>query len=149
MHVDRNFGMISHLLPRMSPMSSAPSPRIFVVDDEEVISVTLAAILRRSGFEVTAFTNPLESLAAAFPAQPDLLVSDLMMPGLSGIELAIQMQQVCPKCQILLISGIVGTAHPMVDEMRGHPFELLAKPLEPVVLIHEIRRKLARCTAAA
>jgi DNA-binding NtrC family response regulator len=128
---------------------TAPSPRIFLVDDEEMISLTAAAILRRSGFEVTAFTNPLESLAAAFFGQPDLLVSDLTMPELSGIELAVQLQQVCPMCRILLISGVVGTAHPMLEEMHGHRFDLLAKPLEPVLLIHEVRRKLARCTAAA
>lgn len=87
-----------HGLPNMS---TAPSPRIFIVEDEEVISATLAAILRRSGFEVAAFTDPLECLAAAFHGQPELLVSDVMMPGLSGIELAVQIQQVCPDCRIL------------------------------------------------
>jgi len=71
--------------------------------------------------------------AAAFHGQPELLVSDVMMQGLSGIELAVQIQQVCPDCQILLISGAVGTAHPMVEEMGDHPFQLLAKPLEPIL----------------
>jgi FixJ family two-component response regulator len=51
-------------------MFATPIPWIFVVDDEEVISVKLAAILRRSGFRVMAFTNPLESLTAAFSGQP-------------------------------------------------------------------------------
>jgi DNA-binding NtrC family response regulator len=148
-HVDWDFGIISCLLSRLTPMSTAPSPRIFVVDDEEAISATLAAILRRSGFEVTAFTDPRECLAAAFHGQPELLVSDVIMQGLSGIELAVQMQQVCPDCQILLISGVVGTAHPVVEKMGDHPFQLLAKPLEPVLLIHEVRRKLARRTAVA
>ena len=128
-------------------MPTAPSPRIFIVDDEEVISATLGAILRRSGFEVTAFTNPLECLAAAFQGQPELLVSDVMMPGISGIELAIQVQQACPNCQIVLISGVGGTVHPMVKEMGGHPYQLLAKPLEPVLLIHEIRRRLSQRNA--
>src|SRR5438045_5653208 len=115
----RGLGFWYHQLSPFTalPISTAPSPRIFVVDDEQAISATLAAILRRSGFEVTAFTNPLECLAAAFHGQPELLASDLMMQGLSGIELAVQMQQVCPDCQILLISGVVGTAHPMVEEM--------------------------------
>ena len=51
--------------------------------------------------------------------------------------------------QILPISGVAGTAHPMVEEMGDHPFQLLPKPLEPVLLIHEVRRKLARRTAVA
>jgi DNA-binding NtrC family response regulator len=72
-----------------------------------------------------------------------------MMPGLSGMELAVQIQQVCPMCQVLLISGVVGTTHPMPEEVHGHRFDLLAKPLEPVLLIHEVRSKLARCTSAA
>jgi len=128
---------------------TATSPRIFVVDDEKMISLTAAAILRRSGFDATAFTNPLESLAAAFSGQPDLLISDVMMPELSGIELAVQIRQVCPNCQILLISGIVGTAHPVLEEAGDHSFDLLIKPVEPVLLIHEIRRRILRSTAAA
>src|SRR5947207_839388 len=97
--VDPFVGIISHLLPGF-PVPTATSPRIFVVDDEKMISLTAAAILRRSGFDATAFTNPLESLAAAFSGQPDLLISDVMMPELSGIELAVQIRQVCPNCQI-------------------------------------------------
>jgi DNA-binding NtrC family response regulator len=128
---------------------TASSPRIFVVDDEEMISLTAAAILRRSGFDATAFTNPLESLAAAFSEQPDMLISDVMMPGLSGIELAVQIRQVCPNCQILLISGIVGTGHPVLDEAGDYAFDLLMKPVQPVLLIHEVRRKLLRSTVAA
>jgi CheY-like chemotaxis protein len=130
-------------------MSNAPNSRIFVVDDEAVIAMTVAAILRRCGFNVTEFTNPLECLAAAFTGQPDLLISDVMMPELSGIELAVQIQQVCPDCAVLLVSGVVGTAHPMLDgEGNGHHFDCLAKPLEPVLLIHEVRRRITRSAVA-
>jgi DNA-binding response OmpR family regulator len=61
---------------------------IFVVDDEKVISDTLAVILRLNGFAATSFTNPLEALNYASSGSPDLLVSDVVMPELSGIDLA-------------------------------------------------------------
>jgi DNA-binding response OmpR family regulator len=124
------------------PVSMALNPRIFVVDDEEAISMTMAAILKRSGFRVTWFTNPLESLAASFSERPDLLICDLMMPELSGIELAVQTQQVCPECRILLVSSVACSAHSMLSGAGVHPFDCLAKPVEPVLLIHEVRRRL-------
>lgn len=62
---------------------------IFVVDDEAVIASTLAAILRLHGYSATAFTSPLEALAAAQLDAPDFLVSDVAMPVLSGVDLAI------------------------------------------------------------
>lgn len=127
-------------------MSAVPSPRIFLVDDEDVISKTAAAILRRSGFDVTSFMNPLESLAAASSEQPQLLISDIVMPELSGFDLAVQMQQVCPDCRILLVSGIAGTKNAILaGEALDYHFDILAKPLEPVLLIHAVRRKLSGC----
>jgi CheY-like chemotaxis protein len=56
------------------------NPTVFVVDDENVIASTLATILKQSGFEATAFTNPLEALDATRLKTPDLLISDVMMP---------------------------------------------------------------------
>jgi len=74
---------------------------IFVVDDESVIATTLAIILQQTGFSATSFTNPLEALEAAGTEGPDLLLSDVMMPELSGVELAIRIKEKCPKCRIL------------------------------------------------
>jgi CheY-like chemotaxis protein len=130
-------------------VQTTPNRHIFVVDDQEIISLTAAAILRRAGFEVTAFTDPLECLAAAFSGQPDLLVSDVLMPGLSGIDLAVQVQQVCPNCRILLVSGIVDTNDPMLAEAQKHHFDLLGKPLQPLLFIQEVCGKLAYRNTAA
>src|SRR5580658_6663095 len=86
-------------------------PRVFVVDDEAVISNTLGVILRQQGFEAHSFSLPLEALQAARETAPDLLISDVVMPLLSGIELAIQLREVCPNCKVLLFSGSAATAH--------------------------------------
>jgi CheY-like chemotaxis protein len=64
--------------------------RVFVVDDENIIASTLALILQHKGFDATPFTKPFEALRAACSQAPDLLVTNVVMPLLSGIELAIQ-----------------------------------------------------------
>jgi DNA-binding NtrC family response regulator len=121
-------------------LQAQPSPRIFVVDDESVIALSLATILCRSGFDAKPFTEPLVALRAARSEAPDLLISDVVMPGLSGIDLAIQIQEYCPKCKVLLFSGQAATAD-LLERARvnGNAFELLLKPVHPQDLLNKIR----------
>lgn len=73
---------------------SREHPYVFVVDDEEVIASSLATILKlHGGLRARSFTKPLEALEAARLEAPDLLISDVMMPELSGIDLAIQVRE--------------------------------------------------------
>jgi CheY-like chemotaxis protein len=105
---------------------------IFVVDDEPVIATTLAIILQQSGFSTSSFTNPLEALEAANSESPDLLRSDVMMPQLSGIDLAIRMKQKRPQCRILLFSGQAATADLLAEARKsGNDFHILSKPVHP------------------
>ena len=122
-------------------MNDQSEIRIFVVDDETVIATTLAMILKKSGFAAVAFTNPLEALSAADSQIPDLLISDVVMPELSGIELAIQLKVKAPSCKILLFSGESSSAG-LVEAARavGHTFELLSRPLHPVELLNRIQK---------
>lgn len=115
-------------------------PRVFVVDDEVIIATTLAMILRQQGFDATSFSEPLKALEAARDEAPDLLISDVVMPQLSGIDLAIQVQELCPNCRVLLFSGQASTGH-LLDEARasGHDFDLLSKPVHPADLLARIR----------
>jgi CheY-like chemotaxis protein len=113
---------------------------IFVVDDEKAISETLAIILRKSGFRVTSFTNPLEALEKALTGSPCLLLSDVFMPELSGIDLAVQIKEKCPNCKILLFSGQAETNDLLgAAREQGHDFSLVAKPVHPVDLLERIR----------
>lgn len=116
-------------------------PRVLVVDDEDVIASTLAMILRlQGGFNARSFTNPVDALEAARLDPPDLLISDVVMPQLSGIELAIQVREHCPDCKVLLFSGQAATAD-MLEAARakGHDFEILLKPVHPSDLLARIR----------
>jgi DNA-binding NtrC family response regulator len=112
---------------------------IFVVDDEVMITESLALILSRAGFTVSSFTNPLEALERMKIAPPDLLISDVMMPQLSGIDLAIQITRERPECRVLLLSGQASTLDLLhAARSRGHDFLLLQKPVHPGDLLLEI-----------
>ena len=118
---------------------------VFVVDDERIIADTLAIILNSSGYRARAFYDGQSALDASDVGCPDFIISDVVMPGLGGIEMAIQIRQRFPACQLLLFSGQAATAG-LLDEMRlqGHPpFEMLQKPVHPRNLLAwlETRRK--------
>jgi CheY-like chemotaxis protein len=114
--------------------------KVLVVDDESVISTTLAIILNQSGFKATPFTNPLEALMRAKADMPDLLISDVMMPEMTGVDLAVAIKDECPSCKILLFSGQAATADLLkVAREQGYEFHLLAKPVHPADLLQSIR----------
>lgn len=115
-------------------------PLVFVVDDEHMIASSLATILRHLGFDATSFTDPLAALKAAHSQHPDLLITDVVMPQLSGIELALQVEASCPDCKVLLFSGQASTAD-LLEAARanGHDFELVLKPVHPKDLLSKIQ----------
>lgn len=114
---------------------------VFVVDDEKIISRTLAIILRTHGFDASCFTSPLEALQNMKVAPPDLLISDVIMPELSGIELAIRVRKLYPQCRILLFSGQASTTDLLHSaHEQGHHFKLLPKPIHPTELLAEIEK---------
>ena len=119
------------------------SPRscIFVVDDEPVIASSLAAILQINGFSARFFTCPLAALAAARSESPDLVISDVAMPGISGVDLAIQIRAQYPNCKILLFSGQAATLDLLEGaRAQGYDFRLLQKPVHPSEFLWEIGR---------
>jgi len=118
--------------------------KVFVVDDEKTIALTLAAILSHSGFDATYYLDPLEALSLAKANPPQLVISDVVMPGMSGIELAIEITKHCPQCKILLFSGQAQTADLLAQaRLQGHDFELLTKPVPPSHLLKAIRQSLS------
>jgi DNA-binding NtrC family response regulator len=118
--------------------------KVFVVDDEPIIASTLATILRMSGFTATYFTNPNDALASALSEPPDLLLSDVIMPGMSGIDLALQIKSLCPSCKVMLFSGQAQSVDFVKDAQRvDENFHILPKPLLPGELLVAIAAKLA------
>lgn len=116
---------------------------VFVVDNEPIIASTVAMVLRSQGFVATSFTAPLEALTAAPAQMPDLLLADMVMPELSGSELAVRLLETCPDCKILLFSGLVNPHdHLGTPSAGGRTFEYLSKPADPPTLLRRIQKIL-------
>jgi CheY-like chemotaxis protein len=85
------------------------------------------------------FNSPLEALTAVRLESPDLMISDVAMPGVSGIDLAIQMRAQYPNCKILLFSGQAATLDLLKGARdQGYDFRLLQKPVSPSEFLSEI-----------
>jgi DNA-binding response OmpR family regulator len=112
----------------------------FVVDDETIIAKTLAVILSTVGFSAIAFDDPTEALTAASTTNPDLLITDVMMPKMTGIQLAVLFRNAYPECRVLLFSGHISTGDLLAQaKADGHDFEILAKPVHPTELLAKLR----------
>jgi len=114
-------------------------PVVLVVDDERVIADTLGAILGQSGLLSMVAYGGEEAFKIAQAVPPDLLLTDVSMPGMDGIELAIATRQAAPECKVLLFSGHASTAD-MLARARdaGYEFTVLQKPLHPKELLAHI-----------
>jgi CheY-like chemotaxis protein len=116
-------------------------PTVLIADDEEVIANTLAMILNLSGFEAHAVYSGEKALDMVQVFKPDILISDVVMSGINGIETAIRVRAMLPSCKVLLFSGQAATAD-LLEKARaqGHEFEILIKPVHPSDLLARIRR---------
>ncbi|HLY98593.1 MAG TPA: response regulator [Candidatus Angelobacter sp.] len=114
--------------------------KVLVVDDEHLIADTLAAILNQSGFDAIAAYTGISAVNRARELSPDLVISDVIMPDMNGIEAAILIRGMLPACKILLFSGQAATAD-LLERARaqGHEFEILAKPVHPQDLLAKLR----------
>jgi CheY-like chemotaxis protein len=120
--------------------SSPPRQKVLVVDDEKVIADTLAIILSQNGFESSAVYSGTDAVRRAKETTPDLVISDVIMPDMNGIQAAIQIRQILPKTKILLFSGQAATADLLEDARKeGHEFEILAKPVHPQDLLAKLK----------
>ena len=118
--------------------------RVFVVDDHDVIASSLALILQfQGGFHATSFTDSVEALQASRREPLDLLITDIVMPKLSGIGLAIKVLEHCGHCKVLLFSG-QDVSESMLETARasGYEFDFLRKPVHPATLLSSIQRVL-------
>ncbi len=119
--------------------NSKPKPRVLVVDDERVIADTLAIILNQHGYDASAVYTGTGAVERARSVKPDLIISDVIMPDMNGIEAAIRIRKFLPSCKILLFSGQAATADLLENaRAQGHEFEILAKPVHPQDLLAKL-----------
>jgi CheY-like chemotaxis protein len=114
--------------------------KIIVIDDEPVIAETVAEILKDEGFEAVFVSSGDAAIELTKTIQPDIVLSDVIMPGINGIDTAMQIRALAPGCKIILFSGQAATVD-LLDaaHAQGHDFQILAKPIKPELLLSVIR----------
>ncbi|HUB28328.1 MAG TPA: response regulator [Terracidiphilus sp.] len=118
--------------------------RVLVVDDERLIADSVAAILNRSGYRATSCYSGIEAIESIGKECPDIIVSDVVMPDLNGIQLAKLVRNLCPAARIVLFSGNIETAGLLDDaSLDGYFFEILPKPIHPLQLLKALKGPVA------
>jgi DNA-binding NtrC family response regulator len=114
-------------------MPSSNGPRkVLVVDDEVIIADTLRLILASRGYEAFAVYNAEEALDWCRNGCPDVVITDVIMGPMNGVELAVRLAESLPECKVLLISGHAVTSSLLEDApARGLNFPIMAKPVHP------------------
>jgi CheY-like chemotaxis protein len=115
-------------------------PRILVVEDERVIADTVAEILEGAGFQAATAYDGWNALQVAGVLQPDYLLSDVLMPMMNGVDLAMAIRKMYPAARILLFSGQAGITEILrAAQDQGFYFELIPKPIHPLSLIARLK----------
>ena len=115
---------------------------ILVVDDERLIADTMTEILKRSGYNATCAYDGASGLAMAIQHNPDIVLTDVVMPHMNGVQLAIAIRKALPAAEVILLSGQAGVSD-IVERGRkeGYSFELIAKPIHPERLLERLQKK--------
>jgi diguanylate cyclase (GGDEF)-like protein len=115
-------------------MSSEKANRILVVDDEESIRAVLTEVLIDDGFRVTQAANGLEALEVLQDVPHSLVISDIKMPGMTGIELLKKIKQTIPATEVIIITSYA-SLDTAIEALRYGAYDYLFKPFEDIKLI--------------
>jgi DNA-binding response OmpR family regulator len=119
--------------------------RVLVVDDERSIADSLAFMLAHEGYETKTAYSGTEAVKAAKEFRPNMLITDLVMPDISGTEAAIQISNILPEVKVIVFSGqVTGDELKVRAESAGCIMDIIEKPLHPQELLSKIRILMAR-----
>jgi DNA-binding NtrC family response regulator len=103
--------------------------KILVVDDVDTIARVYARFLERQGYEVHIAYNGEEALLEFDQFKPDLVISDIRMPKMSGFELAVALRKKKPDLKIILMTGYADEAE-VLEQQKSHGFPFFTKPAD-------------------
>lgn len=120
-------------------------PTILVVDDNKMLADSLALVLRSNAYNVTVAYNGRHGYELARLRRPDLIISDVVMPEMDGVEMAIKIHQEFAETKILLVSGQASTLDLLKRARdKGYEFDALAKPVHPVELLAKVKELVVK-----
>lgn len=124
--------------------------RVLVVDDEPTIADTLTMILKAGRYEARAVYSGLEAVTVLETFKPHAVISDVMMPGMTGIELAVHLADHWPICKLLLMSGHSDAFEQVERSLRnGYHHSILPKPVHPEQILAFVETCVTRDQAPA
>lgn len=125
-------------------IDSGYRPTVLVVDDEVIVAETLAKILHQCGYFVVTAYDGEDAIEAALLKPPELVISDIMLPGMNGIELGITIRRIFPDCKVILSSGKSPSADLLETALStGQHFIFLEKPVPPEVLLAHVSQAVS------
>jgi CheY-like chemotaxis protein len=118
-------------------------PSVLVVDDEHVIADTITEILKHAGYSAVAAYDGEGAIEAALLTPPRLVISDVMLPGMNGVDLGIAIRRMFPDCKVILSSGRAASSDLITAALSaGNHFVFLQKPVHPSVLLKHVEESL-------
>ena len=120
-------------------MMEGPTPRILVVDDDKAVRAALGVNLRKAGYEVTLCRSAQEALAALEERAFDLMLTDVAMPGMSGLDLLDKLRAKWPTVRVVVMTGY-GSVPDAVATMKAGADDYIIKPISPEELLVIVER---------
>lgn len=120
--------------------------KVLVVDDEQMVADTLGIIFQKRGFDCRVSYTGAEALTCTEIFCPELLLCDMSMPGMSGLEVASHVTEKFPDCRVLLLTGHYTNLRSARTWAREHPVlsQVMTKPILPKLLLDEADALLHR-----
>nr|WP_246525527.1 sigma-54 dependent transcriptional regulator [Geomobilimonas luticola] len=112
-----------------------------LIDNEEALCRMMEAVLLDNGYAVKAFTRSFEAAEAFRPGDWDLVVSDIKMPGMDGLEVLQKLKQKDPGIPVIMITAYA-TVEMSIQALRRGAYDMLTKPFEPEELLYRIKNAL-------
>lgn len=124
-----------------------PTPHVLIVDDEPNVRKVLGAMLEQAGFTATPAKSGEEAVALIRAQDPDLVLTDLKMPGMDGIELLTRIRSDFPEIPVVLLTAH-GTVEAAVEAMKRGAHDFLTKPFEKARVLEVIEKALSQARSS-
>ena len=128
-------------MPGIEGSDVSVKKRVMLVDNEEGLCRMMEAVLSDNGYAVTAFTRSFEAAESFQAGQWDLLVTDIKMPGLDGLELLQRVKQKDPAIPVIMVTAYA-TVEMSIQALRKGAYDMLTKPFEPEELLYRVKNAL-------
>src|SRR3990172_11649272 len=116
-------------------------PKVLVIDDEEIVRKSCKKCLTPEGYEVDVAPNAMEGLSLAEANRYDLILTDLKMPDMDGMEFLIKVRESQPEAKVIMITGY-STVEYAVKAIRSGAYNYIEKPFTPDALITAVKEAL-------